>query len=72
MLHHRVLIGFLNMSLGNTFQKTSKIGHFFVYAIIIMIPNVKKMLSNVFSFGASLAMKQPPSLLNIYYRWKKN
>ena len=34
--------------------------------IIIMIPNVK-IMSNVSSYGASLTVKQPSSLLSIMY-----
>ena len=38
-----------------------------------MIPNVKKLVSNVFSFGASLRGKQPSSLVNIsMFKMKSN
>ena len=58
---------FLITSLGNTVQKTSKIGQFFFCGRhnYNMMPNVKKLVSNVFSFGASLTVKQAPSVLSI-------
>ena len=64
---HRLL--FLTTSLGNTVQKTSKIGQFFFCGRhnYNMMPNsnMKKLVSNVFSFGASLTVKQAPSFLSI-------
>ena len=64
---HRLL--FLITSLGNTVQKTSKIGQFFFCGRhnYNMMPNsnIKKLVSNVFSFGASLTVKQAPSFLSI-------
>ena len=64
---HRLL--FLITSLGNTVQKTSKIGQFFFSGRhnYNMMPNsnIKKLVSNVFSFGASVTVKQAPSFLSI-------
>ena len=73
MLHYSLLIGFLNTSLCNTVQKRPKIGHFYGRHNY-MISNVKKVVSNVFSFGAaSLIVKQPSSLLCIcIFKMKSN
>ena len=63
---HRLL--FLITSLGNTVQKTSKIGQFFFcgrHNYMMPNSNIKKLVSNVFSFGASLTVKQAPSFLSI-------
>ena len=61
---HRLLIGFLNTSLSNNVQKTSKTGQF-LWTSKLYDPNIRKFVSNVFSFGASLTMKQAFSLLSI-------
>ena len=74
VLHHRLLIGFLNTSHGNTVQNTFKGGHFFVDVIIIwslMLRNVG--VKKVFSLGVSLTVKQQSSILNMYmFKMKTN
>ena len=47
---HRLLIGFLNTSLSNNVQKTSKIGQF-LWTSKLYDPNIKKLMSDLFSFG---------------------
>ena len=58
---HRLLIGFLNTSLSNSVQKTSKIGQFLRKS---QLYDTKK-LASVFSFSARLTVKQASSLLSI-------
>ena len=73
MLHHRLLTGFLNTSLGNTIKKTFK-RHLPNHNC--MIPYIKTYFNkngNISSFGASVVVKHSSSLLNICtFKMKSN
>ena len=47
---HRLFIGFLNTSLSTNVQKTSKIGQF-LWMSKLYDPNIKKLMSKVFSLS---------------------